>query len=335
MALNHQRPDRTPRDFWAEEAAWVRLQSHLGCPDRELILQRLGIDVRHLRAGEPPPREVAPGMFQNSWGERFIQQPTPWGAVREDLPGALSQACRLEELEAFPWPSPDQVDYEPLRRQAQAHAGCALLYGFADVWQRPALVRGWEGLFVDMVERPAWVHYLCGKFTEYYLEDYTRAAEATGGRIDLFLLISDLGSQRGPLISRAMFHEFVAPPLKAMIDRIHQLGARVLYHSCGAIFPLIPDLLALGVDVLDPIQPVGPGMAPENLRQHFGGRLGFHGGIDMQHLLPGASPAVVQAEARRYCEVLGHAGGYILGPAHLFQPDVPPDNILAVYQLAP
>ena len=79
-----------------------------------------------------------------------------------------------------------------------------------------------------MAERPDWVHFLCRKFTDFYLEDYTRAAEITHGRIDLYLLISDLGGQRGPLISLKMFHQFVAPYLKEMIDRIHHLGARAL-----------------------------------------------------------------------------------------------------------
>ena len=187
---------------------------------------------------------------------------------------------------------------------------------------------------LDMLERPEWAHFLCRKFTDFYLEDYTRAAEATQGRIDLYLLISDLGSQRGPLISKALFQEFVAPYLKEMIDRIHSLGGAVLFHSCGSIRPFIPELIRLGVDALDPIQPTGPGMDPVSLKAEFGDRLCFHGGLDMQRLLPGATPAQVEAEARRYCEALGAGGGYILGPAHLFQPDVPPENILAVYRHA-
>jgi len=192
-------------------------------------------------------------------------------------------------------------------------------------------VRGWEEFFVDLVERPDWVHYLCRKFTDFYLEDYTRAAELTRGRIDLYLLISDLGTQKGPIISKAMFGKFVAPYVKEMSERIHQLGGRVMFHSCGAIGPLIPELVGLGVDVLDPIQPIGPAMQPEALKAEFGNQLSFHGGIDMQQLLPHGTPTQVRDKARHYCEVLGAGGGYILGPAHLFQPDVPPENVLAVY----
>ena len=333
-ALEHRQPDRTPRDFWAEEPSWNRLLAHAGHADRERLLRELGIDLRHLDAVSAPERAVGGGVFQNFWGERYLYQQTPWGPMREDVPGALAGAKTLADLEAFDWPSPDARDYSTLAQQVREHDEFALVYGFADIWQRPALVRGWEGMFLDMMEHPDWVHFLARRFTDYYLADYTRAAEVSGGRIDLFLLISDLGSQHGPLISLPMFRQFVAPYLKEMIELIHRLGARVLYHSCGAIRPFIPELIALGVDVLDPIQPTGPDMSPALLKADFGDRLSFHGGIDMQKLLPFATPEQVRAEARRYCETLGRNGGYILSPAHLFQPDVPPENVLAVYDTA-
>jgi len=334
-ALSHRTPDRTPRDFWAEEPSWNRLLAHLGLTDRQEVLCRLGIDLRHLNAVVPEDREIAPGLFQNFWGERYVRQPTPWGPMREDARGALNGARTFAELEAFDWPVNDACDYAALTHEVRRHQEFALVYGFADVWQRPALVRGWEEFFVDMAERPGWAHFLCRKFTDFYLEDYARAARATAGRLDLYLLISDLGTQRGPLVSRAMFREFVAPYLGDMIDCIHGLGGRVLYHSCGSIRSFIPEFIRLGVDVLDPIQPTGPDMAPEELKAAFGDQICFHGGLDMQHLLPAATPAAVRAEARRYCQVLGNGGGYIVGPAHLFQPDVPPENVLAVYEGAP
>lgn len=331
-ALAHQRPDRTPRDFWAEPPALNRLFQHLGYTDSDRLLDELGVDIAHLEAPTTQERPLGDGVFQNFWGERFVYQPTPWGPMREDVAGALAGATSLGELEDFDWPNPDCIDRSQLREQCRRHEQRALLYGFADVWQRPALVRGWEGMFVDMMERPDWVHFLCRKFTDFYREDYTRAAEITSGRIDLYLLISDLGSQRGPLISLPMFEQFLAPYLKEMIDHIHALRGRVMFHSCGAIQSFIPRLIELGVDLLDPIQPVAPAMQPEALKAAYSGRLCFHGGMDMQHLLPHGTPAQVTAEARRYCEVLGADGGYILSPAHLFQPDVHPENLLAVYQ---
>lgn len=331
-ALSHKQPDRTPRDFWAEPPTMNRLFNHLGHQDKDRLLDELGVDVRHLQAPAPPERVMADGVFQNFWGERFIYNQTPWGPMREDTRGALAGARSLTELEAFDWPTPDCLDRSQLKAQCRRYEQHALLYGFADIWQRPALVRGWEEMFLDMTERPEWVHFLGRKFTDFYLEDYTRAAEITNGRIDLYLVISDLGTQYGPLISTSMFRQFIAPYLKEMVDRIHHLGGRAMFHSCGMVRAFIPDLIQLGVDVLDPIQPTGPEMAPEGLKRDFGGQLCFHGGMDMQQLLPYGTPAQVETEARRYGEVLGTGGGYILGPAHLFQPDVPPENILAVYR---
>ncbi|MBM3501415.1 MAG: hypothetical protein FJX74_22400 [Armatimonadetes bacterium] len=330
-ALAFERPDRPPRDFWAEPPTWNRLLAHVGHGDRERVLRDLGIDLRHVDAATPPEREVRPGVFRNMWGEQYVYQETGWGPMREDVKGALAEAQSLAEIDAFDWPSVDDLDHSALRATCAEHEPHALLYGSADVWQRPALVRGWEAMFLDMAERPEWAHALCRRFCDFYVEDYTRAAEITRGRIDLYLLISDLGSQTAPLISPAMFRECVAPYVRRMVDCIHGLDGKALFHSCGAMRAFIPDLIALGVDVLDPIQPVTPEMQPERLRADFGGRLAFHGGIDMQRLLPRGTPEEVQVEARRYCEVLGARGGYILSPAHLFQPDVPPENIVAMY----
>jgi uroporphyrinogen decarboxylase len=331
MALNHQSPDRVPRNFWAEPPTWNRLFQHVGHENKEQLLVDLEIDIRSLEVSSPADKQCGNGVFQNFWGERFVYQSTPWGPMREDIPGALAEATSFDDLLNFSWSSPDIFDYSSLPEQCRHWNDYALLYGFADIWERPALVRGLQNMFLDMVDRPDWVHFLGRKFTDFYKEDYTRAAEMSKGQIDLFLLISDLGSQRGPLVSKRMFREFIAPYIKEMCDLIHSLGAKVLFHSCGSIIPLISDLIELGVDILDPIQPVG-GMTPEALKSEFGDRLCFHGGIDMQQLLPQGTPEEVRAGAKRYEEILGKNGGYILAPAHLFQPDVPPENVLAVYE---
>ncbi len=331
-AVAHEEPDRTPRDFWAEPPTLNHLLAYLGHSEEELVLRHLEVDIRHLDAISPPEQEVGEGIYQNFWGERYTYLQTEWGPYRQDVLGALADVNSLAEIEAFPWPSPDWLDYSLLAEQSRRHEQYAQLYGFADVWQRPALVRGWEKMFLDMVDHPDWVHYICSKFTDFYQEDYTRAAEITEGRIDLYFLISDLGSQNGPLISLDMFREFVAPYFQKMIHLIHNLDAQVMVHSCGDVSMYIPDLIELGVDILDPIQPTGPEMSPERLKADFGDQLTFRGGIDMQQLLPHGSPEQVRREAQRYCEILGDGGGYILSSANLFQPDVPPENIVAMYQ---
>jgi uroporphyrinogen decarboxylase len=332
-ALAHQQPDRTPVDFWAEPATLNRLFAHVGHRDFERLCRDLEVDVWHLAMPAVPDTELRPGVWQNYWGERFIYRQTPWGPRREDMAGALADATSLADLEAFGWPTPAVLDYSGLADQCRRFDDCALLYGFADIWERPGLVRGWENWFVDHVEHPEWVHWLCRQFTNFYKEDYTRAAAATDGRLDLYLVLTDLGHQSGPLISMPMFREFVAPYIREMCDCIHGLGGKALYHSCGSMAGFIPDLIELGVDVLDPLQPVSPDLQPEALKAAYGDRLSFHGGLDMQRLLPFGTVGEVREQVARYCRVLGEGGGYILGPAHLFQPEVPPETILAFYDV--
>ncbi len=319
-----------PRDFWAEEPAWRRLLAHLGHGQRR-VLDRLGIDVRHLEMPSPPETALGRGLVQNFWGERYIYRETPWGRCaktsREPLAGRRASPT---------WkPSPGRrLTTSITRRFRNSAAATSLMHCSTD---SPMSGKGPAWCGAGRGCSSTWPSGPSGSISSPLSSPIstgrtTHAAEATAGRIDLYLLVSDLGSQTGPLISLNMFRQFVAPYLKQMIDCIHGLGGRVLYHTCGTIRAFIPDLVALGVDVLDPIQPTGPEMSPERLKADFGSRIAFHGGIDMQNILPHGTPSEVRAEAQRYCEVLGRGGGYILGPAHLFQPDVPPENILAMYE---
>ena len=304
----------------------------MGHDDRDRLLDDLQVDVRHLDVAGPAERPIGDGVFQNLWGERYVYRPTPWGPMREDVHGELVDAQSLDDLKDFPWPSPDQLDYASLADACRRYEPYALQYGFADVWQRP----GWSA--AGKACSSIWSSGPTGSTSSAASSPTStaritaaRRRQAAGGSIS-YLLISDLGSQGGPLISRTMFREFVTPYIREMADCIHGLGGKVLFHSCGSISSLIPDLIEPGRRRSRP-DPAARSleMSPERLKANFGDRLCFHGGIDMQRLLPHGSPEEVRAEVCRYCQTLGRDGGYILGPAHLFQPDVPPENILAVY----
>ena len=330
-ALTYQPLDRPPSDFWAEEVTKERLFAYLGHRDLDAFLDRLDIDIREVNAITPGEKQLGDGVYQNIWGERYIYRNTEYGKMREDIPGALADAKSLDDITAFPWPKNDDFDYSLLRGECDVIAakGCALRYGSADVWQRPALARGLENALADLYYNPEWMHYTSNIFTEFYLEDYRRAWEISGGQIDLFTIYSDLGTQNGPLISLQMFREFVSPYLKRLVDAIHHMGAQAFFHSCGDISIFIPDLIKLGVDVLDPIQPVTGAMQPEVLAK-YNGKICFHGGMDVQRLLPHGTADEIKSQARRYFDALGP--GYILAPTHFFQPDIPPENIVAVYE---
>jgi len=329
-AINGDPVDRPPFDFWAEDATINKLFEHLGHHDLELFLDEMKIDIRGINATEPSPEHLGDGVYQNMWGERFVYQPTPWGDMREDTYGALYKADSIKEIKAFSWPDNDVMDYSLVYGQCRAlrEKELAVRYGFADIWQRPALVRGLENHLADMALKPDNVHFLSRKFTDFYLEDYRRAWEASKGNIDIFLVISDLGSQRGPMISVDMFRTFVAPYLTEMADEIHRFGAKVMFHSCGDISSFIPSIIDCGVDILDPIQPVSTDMSPKELKK-YSGKICFHGGLDIQWLLPYGSCEDLKKELTLYSALLGP--GYIASSAHLFQPDTPVENIIAFY----
>ena len=110
-ALDHRTPDRTPRDFWAEDPTWNRLFADVGHDDKARLLDDLGIDVRHLELDGPSEQHIGEGVYQNFWGERYIYRQTAWGPMREDTCGALADAQTMADLETFPWPTPDQFDH--------------------------------------------------------------------------------------------------------------------------------------------------------------------------------------------------------------------------------
>lgn len=331
--LNAIRGEETSRpacDFWAETATVNKILLETGYADINRFLDELDVDIRGVEAIAPQEKRLPDGVFQNYWGERYKYHKTEWGDIRDDITGALAEASSVGDILSFPWPHNDDMDYSTLQEQCRRAKGRAIRYGFADVWQRPAQVRGLANAFMDMVLEPVNMHCLSRIFTDFYMEDFIRAWDKSNEAIDIFTVYSDLGSQSGPLISQVMFEEFVVPYLKELVDLVHSFGAAVLFHSCGMILPFISRLIEIGVDIVDPIQPTGMEMSPENLASQFGGRICFHGGIDMQRLLPLGSAQEVAGEVKRYVKQL--SPGYIVGPAHYFQPDVPVRNITALYR---
>jgi uroporphyrinogen decarboxylase len=332
-AIDRRETDRVPVDLWAEEPVWERLLGDLGLSTRDALLERLEVDVRYISPLYPPD-VVTNGVKQNMWGERWMMANTPWGRDWEHIAGALADAASLAEIEAFPWPSCDDVDYSGLAEQCDKYDGYAIAYGNADIFERPALVRRWEDFLCDTALNPDWVDFMLKKFLDFFLEDFNRCLEATRGRIDIFWALTDLGTQAGLLQSRKMFQRFIAPPIKTLAEQAHRNGIKFMFHSCGAVRELIPDLTELGVDILNPIQPAAVGMEPEGLKRDFGDRLCFHGGIDIQYLLPLESAEAVRNEVKRRVKILGNGGGYILAPSHNLQLDISTENIRAMYDPA-
>lgn len=330
-AVAHETPDRMPADLWAEPGVWERLRRDLGLATEDAVREALGVDI-HYVSPRYPSDTVSGGVRQNMWGERWEKVSTCFGLEWKHTRGALHDAETLAEARAFPWPNCDQVDYSGVAAEVRHHEGKAIFYGNADFFERPGLVRGLENILVDALINQELVDFLQERFVSFFIEDFYRTLEAAGRKIDVFWALTDLGTQERLLMGRETMERYIFAPLRRMAEVVHREGVKLMFHSCGAVRDVIPDLIACGVDILNPLQPAARGMEPEGLKQDFGSDVAFHGGIDIQYLLPQKSAAEVAAETLRVARVLGGDGGYILAPSHNFQLDTPTANILAVYR---
>jgi uroporphyrinogen decarboxylase len=203
----------------------------------------------------------------------------------------------------------------------------------ASVFQHPAFLRGSDNLLADMALRPELAEYLIDRHTDFYVAFFDRMFNAARGMVDILRIADDLGMQDRLLMSPAMFDRFIAPRLERIIRMAHGHCVKVMFHTCGAVVPLIDRLIDLGVDMLDPIQVRAKGMDPVEIKERFGSRIALHGAIDTQYLLPRGTPEEVAGEVRRMIATLGPEG-YVISPCHVLQTDVPTANVLAIYDTA-
>jgi len=146
----------------------------------------------------------------------------------------------------------------------------------------------------------------------------------------------DLAGQNGPLFAPRLYREIIKPRQKRLVRYIRsRTKAKIWYHTCGSVLEYLPDLLDNGIDILNPVQISAKGMDPARLKAEFGDRLVFWGGaIDAQHVLPRASPQEVREHVRRNLEAFKPGGGYVFNNVHNIQGDVPPENVLAMFDAA-
>jgi uroporphyrinogen decarboxylase len=189
-----------------------------------------------------------------------------------------------------------------------------------------------EELFIDMLEGTEFSHELHELVGNWYQRVYERYMQEVGPYVQMVMLYEDLSMQEGPLISLELFRRYVRPQHEKVIKAIRDhTDAVICLHICGSAYAFIPDFIEMGIDVLNPVQIRAKDMEPGKLKAEFGDSLSFHGGVDAQEVLPYGSPETVEEEVRRLVRILGEKGGYLLAPCHSIQPDVPPENIRALF----
>ncbi len=193
-------------------------------------------------------------------------------------------------------------------------------------------MRGYAEWLEDLLLRPEFVTALSERFTDWWVEINTRILEEVKDFIDLVSYGDDIGTQHSPLMRPELYRKLIKLYHQRLAGTIKRFGKPIIYHSCGSVFNLIPDLLDVGIDALNPIQVAADGMNTKGLKQEYGRDLTFWGGIDTQHVLPCGTPAAVREEVRRRIEDLIEAGGYVLSAVHNIQPEVPPQNLVAMFE---
>jgi uroporphyrinogen decarboxylase len=335
--FRHDTPDRVPVNYSANEGIDRRLKAHFGLAkdDGEGLLRVLGVDFRGIDAPYTGPKLHAdvPGRTIDLWGihRRWVQHAT--GGYWDYCDWPLREAA-LEEVERWPMPSPDDFDYAAAAEQCRRHKGYCLSVGtpgFNDVINSTGMLRTMEQVLVDLVtDDPAGLR-LVDRRLDIQLEVARRTIEAARGKADLLWLGEDLGSQRGPLISPALFRRHIRPRMQRFVDLGKAYGLPVMIHSCGSSSWAFDDFLAMGISVADTLQPEAKDMAPAYLKKRWGRRLAFHGMISTAGPVAYGSVKDAVASVRETLEIMMPGGGYALAPTHQLQDNSPTENVLAMY----
>jgi len=346
-AVTHQKPDRVPKDIsWGfTPAVMDTFRQQTGRDDPE---EYFGVDVRFVGLDLPPERVESAARERRATYGRYYPPDLPanadiseWGTAY--LPGTfyhftrlippLQSATSLKELEAFPIPTFEETwrrayarqRIEAFHRRDLAVGGAMAVTIFEVVWQQ----RGMEELFHDFKFNPEMAAYLLDCLTDIRISQARFFAEQN---VDVLILGDDVSMQTGMIMSPATWRKWFKGRMARIIAAAKAIkpGIPIFYHSDGNPTAILPDLIEIGVTILNPVQPecIDPAM----VKQQYGNQLALWGTIGTQTTMPFGTPGEVRQEVKKRIETVGRDGGLVLGPTHSLEPDVPWENILALYE---
>lgn len=337
-AVERRAGDRVPFDFWAVPEVITSLETYLGARSEEELLQLLGIDCRLVSPDYigPEPQHFPDGSYLTPWGSHRKLVANPYSTYEEYASFPLSGAKTAADVETWAgWPQARYWDWDsiPLKvRKLNEKARCHIRYEVGGIFESAWALYGLEHFLVDLIDRPAVPCAIMDAYTDLMIANVHRLMNAAQGCIDMLYTYDDVAIQSGLLMSAAMWREFILPRHQRLNRVIKSYGLKILYHSCGAVAPLIGSLVNdMGIDVLNPLQPRARGMDMRQIKSQFGAQIAFHGGIDLQKTMASGTPRDVRREVAERIDVLAAGGGYICTTAHYLQADTPLENILALY----
>jgi uroporphyrinogen decarboxylase len=347
-AINRKQPDRPPIFATLTPQAAEKLSKYLNLPYEQPLDSMLSTRISHMdlltymgndcigiAACAPddfPTRSTGNGLLENEWGMKFIDI----GIYYEFKEYPLANAATVKDIKNYPFPDPyakgrfDNAE-AAVKKYGREYAVVADLETvfFETSWY----LVGLEKLLTDMALGEEYIPVLFDKVMEVNVAMGKKLIEMGA---DIIWAGDDFGSQQGMLIHPDMWRHYFKPRIKEMFQEFRNVNPdiKIAWHSCGSILPIIPDFIEIGLDILNPLQPLAKGMTPEYLVSNFGSELSFFGGIDIQNLLPNGTPHEIKDEVRRRIKIFGKDGGYIIAPAHNIQDDTSVENILAFFEAA-
>ncbi len=367
-ALAHREPDRVPIDLGGNQTgihriAYEKLIELLGLDEKivimdlvqqlaqpsEQVLERLRVDTRYVWAGAAEGfdgRTVEATRDGKEWSDFTDEFGVTWSMPHEapryyDISHSPLAGLSVDEIRQYPFPKGDDPGrFVGLRDRAlelKRETPYAVVSGISGVvYEICWYMRGLENLFMDMVQEQEVLEAIIDRTLEFWLDWFRVFLDEVGDVVDVIMIGDDLAGQNGPLFAPQIYRDVVKPRQKRLVQYIKsRTEAKIWYHTCGSVTEYIPDLLDNGIDVLNPVQISARDMEPASLKARFGDELCFWGGgIDSQHVLPTATPEVIREHVRRSVEALRPGGGYVFNSVHNIQADVPPENVLAMYDAA-
>lgn len=356
--LNHEEPDRIPFDLGGTSnssihiAKYQELKAHFGIEKVDVIankylqsvvvdeeiLQALDIDFRHLAMGTPDAQvefDVGNGDYKDEFG---VTRRMPEGSLYYDVVDfPLAGNISISDIVNYPWPDPtDPGLTRGLRDRALAlreNTDCAIALKVpAPFVHSTQFLRGFEDWFMDLAGDPKMATALFEANVEVTAEQARRLLVEVGDIVDIVAMGDDLGFQNGPMVSPDTYRRLLKPHHKKYFDTLKAgTDAHIHFHSCGSINLLLDDLIEIGVSAINPVQVAADNMDSASLVAEFGDRVTFWGAIDTQEVMPTGTPEDVRAEVKKRISDFAPGGGYVLSAVHNIQPDVPLENILAMY----
>ncbi|MCX7819848.1 MAG: hypothetical protein N2652_11695 [Kiritimatiellae bacterium] len=329
-AFAHVEPDVVPRWCGASPEFLAKARRELNLPDDESFFVRIGDDFRRVFARYAGPEfPLSPGAVSRTI---FGVERAGYG-YGQPLNHPLAHAT-LREVHEYPWPDPNWQDVSHIRADAlKWKRQYAILGGdWSPFWHDLIDLLGMENLYFKMFDEPEIVDAVLQHVVDYYAGVSRRIFDAAADVIDVFFIGNDFGSQTGPLLGPAEFERFILPHLKRLIDLGHAYNLKVQLHCCGGFEPLIPAMIAAGLDGLHAVQPSCVGMDLRTLKSRYGSKILFNGAIDSHHVLINGTPDFVRQRTREVLDIMAPGGGYVAGASHDYiLEETPVENIVAMF----